>query len=330
METRPLAHLSRLQLQQELVAALRAQLAAGLALGEDEAVALAVGLDHLELEGLPDHPPQLLGDLLLLFLGVPGALHVGQLGDGDEGPGAVEDDQAPLVVLHHPGLHHLPGLHLLLGPAPEALRAGAAEGEQGVALGGLGGDHVDQDGVTHPEGVVQLFLDAGQLPPGDQPLGLEPDVHQHLVRVDAHDGAVDDLPAAHLADGGFLRFEELLHAQRLLGPGGLAGVAGFPGAGLAGLRVPRALLFVHLHPVVPDWSCSRRPAPVRCALPLACLLPVPVCRLVTPALAHPMPCPVRYRHRGPRGQSRPPGLELSGRPAGTWSSRPCVRVSGVV
>src|SRR5262249_22445698 len=90
-----LPHLANLQLVQQLFAPLGTPFLYGQALGEDEAVAVAIDLDDLELQPTPHHACQ-----LLLCLGVVGgvlALEVEDLADGNKPADALEiDDQAAL------------------------------------------------------------------------------------------------------------------------------------------------------------------------------------------------------------------------------------------
>ena len=178
-----LDHLAGLQAAQDLLADLLALLLQDRAAREHDVVAAAVELDHLALE-LGAHE----------LVEVLDAADVDQRG-GQEAAHAEVEDEAALDDLDHGALDRLAGLGGALDPAPGLLEAGALLGEDQAPFLVLLGE----DERVHL--LAQLDLVGGihrladrELVGGDDALGLEADVHQHLVLVDA-----DDLAADHVA-----------------------------------------------------------------------------------------------------------------------------------
>ena len=93
--------------------------------------------------------------------------------------------------------------------------AGAAEGEDDMALGRLGLEHVDQDRVADVERRLALAMTPEQLPVADHALALRADVDEDLVLVDPDDLALDDVAVLEALDVGVLLREQLLHRRRL-------------------------------------------------------------------------------------------------------------------
>ncbi len=91
-------------------------------------------------------------------------------------------------------------VELLLHRAPLALEAGAAQREDGVAVGGFGLQDVDQDHVADVQIGLRLGVAAVELAIADDTLGLGADVDQHLVLVDADDGALDHVAVLEAGD----------------------------------------------------------------------------------------------------------------------------------
>ena len=87
-----------------------------------------------------------------------------------------------------------------------------------MALVGLRLQHIHQDHVADAQLGLRLGVAAVQLAIADDALGLGADVDEHLVLVDAHDGALDDVTVLEAPDLAFLLVEQLLHRGRL-GPG---------------------------------------------------------------------------------------------------------------
>src|SRR5262249_25668479 len=112
-----LAHLADLQLVEQLFAPLRAPLLHGEPLGEDQAVAVEVDFDDLELKPAPHHSLQ-----LRLRLGAVGgvfSLQVQDLADRHEATDTFEvDDQTALVEVDDLSLQQIAAIELLLGDAP--------------------------------------------------------------------------------------------------------------------------------------------------------------------------------------------------------------------
>jgi hypothetical protein len=108
-----------------------------------------------------------------------------------------------------------PRLELLLHRAPLALQAGAAERQDDVALGRLGLEDVDQDGVADLELRLALAMTTEQLAIADHALALGADVDEDLVLVDPDDLALDDVTVLEALDVRVLLGEEFFHRRRL-------------------------------------------------------------------------------------------------------------------
>jgi len=217
--------LSHLEAAEQLVPLFAALFVESDLLGQDEPVGLAVDLEDLEAELAADVRLQLLRDLLggvsrLLVLRATREVH--DLGDRHEAADAAVDDQAALVVVDDRGVDDRAGLELLLHRAPLALKTGAAEREDHVALRGLRLQHVHEHNVADGELRSGLGIAAEELAVADHALGLRADVDQDLILVDPDDGALDDVSMLEALDVRVLLGEELLHgcrfrAQRLPG-----------------------------------------------------------------------------------------------------------------
>ena len=106
-------------------------------------------------------------------------------------------------------------LELLLHRAPLALEAGAAQGQDRVALLRLGLEDVDEDGVADRQLGLRLGVAAVELAVADDAFGLGPDVDEDLVLVDPDDRALDDVAVLEALDVRVLLGEQLLHRRRL-------------------------------------------------------------------------------------------------------------------
>ena len=143
------------RLLEELVPLLAALLVQGDLLGEDEPVGLAVDFEDLEPQLAADERLELLGDLLrrvARLVVLRPSREVDDLADRHEAADAAVDDEAALVVVDDRGLDDEAGLELLLHRAPLALEAGAAQGQDDVALLRLGLEDVHEDDVADVEG----------------------------------------------------------------------------------------------------------------------------------------------------------------------------------
>ena len=223
--------LAHLEAAEQLVPLLAALLVEGDLLGQDEPVGLAVDLEDLEPELAADERLELLGDLLgrvARLVVLRPAREVDDLADRHEAADAAVDDEAALVVVDDRGLDDEAGLELLLHRAPLALEAGAAQGQDDVALLRLGLEDVDEDDVADVEGRRRLGVATVELAVRDDAFALGADVDEDLVLVDADDVAFDDVAVAEALDVGVLLGEELLHRRRLgAGPdGGRLGLGG--------------------------------------------------------------------------------------------------------
>ena len=136
-----LDHVADLELLEELLALAGAVLVHRRLLADDEAVALAVDLEDLDLDLLAQ---QLLGGV--------GELAADLAGGQEAAQAEHVDDQAALVLLADLGLDDLAGLLALGGLGPDALGLGAAQRQDDVAVLVLGLEDVDLDLVA----LVQL------------------------------------------------------------------------------------------------------------------------------------------------------------------------------
>ena len=210
--------LADLQAAEQLVPLLAPLLVEGDLLGQDQAVGLAVDLEDLEPELAADERHQLLGDLLgrvARLVVLRPAREVDDLADRHEAADAAVDDEAALVVVDDRRLDDDARLELLLHRAPLALEAGASQRQDDVALGRLGLEDVDQDGVADVELRLALAMATEQLAIADDALALGADVDEDLVLVDADDLALDDVTVLEALDVRVLLGEQLLHRRRL-------------------------------------------------------------------------------------------------------------------
>jgi hypothetical protein len=106
-------------------------------------------------------------------------------------------------------------LELLLHRAPLALEAGPPQGQDRVALLGLGLEDVDEDRVADGELRLRFGVAAVQLAVADDAFGLGPDVDEDLVLVDPDDGPFDDVAMLEALDVRVLLREQLFHRRRL-------------------------------------------------------------------------------------------------------------------
>src|SRR5690606_2726772 len=137
----------------------------------------------------------------------------------------------------------------LLDGAPRTLVLGALLGEDQPTLLVLLLEDQGLDRVTDADDLrgVHVVLD-GQLPSGDDPFGLVPDVEQDLVLVDLDDDTLDDVAVVEVLDRCVDRCEQLLLRTDVvdsdLGVGllGRSGshVVGAPMVGMMWGRTPRA------------------------------------------------------------------------------------------
>src|SRR5512133_501605 len=150
---------------------------------EHDVIARAVELDHLRA--------QLLAEKLVEVLH---AADVDQ-GGGQEAAHAEVEDQAALDDLDHPAEHGLLRLGRSLDRLPGHLEAGALLRQDQAALGVLFRQHERVDLVAERDLVRGAHRAPDrELGDRDHALRLVADVDEHLVLVDAHDSAVDDLP----------------------------------------------------------------------------------------------------------------------------------------
>ena len=113
---------------------------------------------------------------------------------GQEAADAEVEDQAALDDLDHLAVDGLAALGGGLDRLPGELEAGALLREEEAALGVLLRHHERVDLVADRDLVGRVHVPADrELGDRDDALGLVADVDEHLVLVDAHDRAVDDL-----------------------------------------------------------------------------------------------------------------------------------------
>src|SRR4051795_10978503 len=220
------------ELVEELAADLGLGLLQPLAAGEDDVVAVLVELDDLGLE-LAAH----------VGLQVTDATHLDQRG-GEEPAQADVEDETTLDDLDDGAGDDLVGFLLRLDGAPGALVLGALLGQDQAAFLVLlledEGFHLvaDADDLVG----VDVVLD-GQLPRGDDALGLVADVQQHLVAVDLDDDALDDVAIVEVLDRLVDRREEVLGSadvvDRALGGAGGTDLGGGHVVGCSGRGMRR-------------------------------------------------------------------------------------------
>ena len=223
------AHLTLLQLGQEVLANGRLRLLEPRATREHDVVAVLVELDDLRLDLLAD-----------VRLEVTDPTHLDQR-RGKEATESDVEDQAALDDLDDRALDDAVGLLDLFDRAPGALVLCALlrQDQAAVLVLLLEDEGLDLVADRDDLGGIDVVLD-GQLARGDDALGLVADVEQDLVAVDLDDRALDDVAVVEvldrLVDG---REERLfgadvvdrdLHgarwASRWGGPGGRGGEAG--------------------------------------------------------------------------------------------------------
>src|SRR5207244_6103466 len=167
----------------------------------DKPVALAVDLEDLDADALPDQ---------LLEVRAVGA---GDLGGRQEAAQAQDiDDQAALVLLADLGVHHLAGGLLILRLDPDRLGACAAQRQDDVAVLVFRLQYEDLDVVAGVQ-VGRSCLTGPQFPAGDDALGFRADIDQNLVGIDPDDDTIDDVTVGYALTGSLLLIEELLHRR---------------------------------------------------------------------------------------------------------------------
>ena len=165
---------------------------------EDDVVARAVELDDLALE--------------LLAHELVEVLHAADVDERrrQEAAHAQVEDQAALDDLDHAAGD---GLALLVGALdrlPRDLEARALLREDQPALGVLLRQYERSDVVAERDLVRGVDRAANrELGNRDDALRLVADVHEHLVLVDADDGAIHDLPLLDRGEGGLVIGDEL-------------------------------------------------------------------------------------------------------------------------
>src|SRR5438445_10302398 len=170
-------------------------------LADDQAVALAVDLEDLDADALPDQ---------LLEVRAVGA---GDLGGRQEAAQAQDvDDQAALVLLADLGVHHLAGGLLILRLDPDRLGARAAQRSDDVAVLVFRLQYEDLDVVAGVQ-VGRACLAGPQFPAGDDAFGFRADIDQNLIGIDPDDDTIDDVTVGYALTGSLLLIEELLHRR---------------------------------------------------------------------------------------------------------------------
>jgi hypothetical protein len=188
----------RLEAVEDLLALLLALLLEDRAAAQDHVVARAVELDDLRLD-LRAH----------VLVQVGHAADVDQRG-GQEAAHAEVDDETALDHLDDRALDGLPALGRRLDAPPRLLEAGALLGHDEAAVLVLLGEDQRVDLLAELDLVVRVDVLADrQLVGGDDPLALVADVDQHLVVVDAHDTAGDDVALLERGERGVVVRDDL-------------------------------------------------------------------------------------------------------------------------
>ena len=198
----PPAPLARLEVGQEVPALLLLGLLEPSPTGQDDVVPVAVELDDLRLDLLAH---------VRLELAHPAQLDQGRR---EEAAQADVDDEAALDDLDDRARHHLALVLLLLDrrPGPLVLRPLLGQDEAPLLVLLLQDECLDV--VTERDDLLGVHVVAdGELAGGDDALGLEADVEQHLVAVDLDDRPLDHVPVVELDDGVAHRLLEVGIAQ---------------------------------------------------------------------------------------------------------------------
>ena len=180
---RPLDDVARVEPVEDRLAHLLALVLEDGAAREDDVVPRAVELDHLAAELLAEELVEVLD-----------AADVDERRRQEAADAEVED-QAALDDLDDAAVHRLPALGRVLDRLPGELETRALLREEQAPLRVLLRHHERVDLVAQGDLVCRVHVPADrELGDRDDALGLVTDVDQHLVLVDAYDGAVDDLP----------------------------------------------------------------------------------------------------------------------------------------
>jgi hypothetical protein len=185
----PAADLAGLEVGEELLPLLLLRLLQPRPAGQHDVVAVLVELDDLGLEAATDVGRQ---------VAHPAQLHEGR---GQEAPQADVDDEAALDDLDDRAADDAVGLLELLDGAPRTLVLRTLLGEDQPALLVLLLEDERLDLLAERDDLRRVDVVADrELARGDDALALEPDVEQHLVLVDLHDGAGHDVAVVELDD----------------------------------------------------------------------------------------------------------------------------------
>ena len=210
---RPVDDVARAQTVEDRLAHLLALVLEHRAAREHDVVARAVELDHLAAKLLAEELVEILD-----------AADVDER-RGQETAHAEVEDQPALHDLDDATRDRLAALRLALDLLPRELEAGALLREDQPAFGVLLREHERVDLVADADLVARVDRAANRKLGGrDDALRLVADVDEHLVLVDAHDGAVDDLALGDLRERGVVVRDELTVRT------------GGPDAGLSGIR----------------------------------------------------------------------------------------------
>ena len=187
---RALDHVARIEPVENLLALVLALVLEDGATGEDDVVPGPVQLDHLAAK-LGRHE-------LVEVLHAPDVDERG----GQEAADAEVEDQAALDDLDHAADDRLAGLRGGLDLLPGQLEPRALLREDQAPFGVLLREHERVDLLTDRDLVGRVDRAADRkLGDRDDALGLVADVDEDLVLVDAHDGAVHDLPLVDRREG---------------------------------------------------------------------------------------------------------------------------------
>ena len=186
-----LAHLAGLQVREELVALLALGLLEVRAAGEHDVVAVLVELDDLALDRATD-----------VRLQVAHAAQVDERRGQEAAQADVEDQPALDDLDDRAGDDAFFFLDLLdRPPGALVLRALLGEDQPTVLVLLLEDERLEHLVELHDLVRVDVVADR-ELLRRDDALGLEPDVEQHLVGVDLHDGAGDETTFVELDERG--------------------------------------------------------------------------------------------------------------------------------
>ncbi len=156
--------------------------------------------DKTALDDLDNLALDVLAGVELLLDAVLHAAKVNE-GGGQEAAQADVEDKTALDDLDNLALDVLAGVELLLDAVPSTLVLGTLLGEDQTTVLVLLLENEGLDGIADSDDVCRVSVLAdGELAHGDNALGLESDVNEHLVALDLHDSAAYEIALIEIGD----------------------------------------------------------------------------------------------------------------------------------